>query len=132
MDITEVQAVIAAISPLVSDVTSSATWIALLYIAFKLLIELTVPLAVVWIIKKVIDSVREYALKTKVVTVVEELSLSGLLVGTGDDVIKLANELIKSMKTRGGKYPPDGKYIHASDLRWAIDKVNTQGDKQPT
>ena len=121
MNIDELKGIIEAITPLVSDVTDSATLIAALYIGFKLLIELLIPILLIALAYKALQFVKQWALKQKTVTTVVELSLDGDLISTDKNVNENLKEAFRLARLDSGLYASD--YIHRQHSAFILDAV---------
>lgn len=121
MNIEELKGIIEAITPLVSDVTDSATLIAALYIGFKLLIELLIPILLIALAYKALQFVKQWAMKQKTVTNVVELSLDDDLISSDKNVKDNLLEAFRVARLDAGLYSSD--YIHRQHSAFILDAV---------
>lgn len=121
MNIEEIKALVEAIQPIVSDVTSAGLWAVCLYIFFQLLMGFIVPVLTSWFGFHVVNKVHDYlkAEKTKSVNNVvkhiykleEKIISDELNYRAVDDAFNLA-------KTRNGRY--QSEYMHKEDCEWLL------------
>ena len=87
MNVEELEKIVLAIQPLVENVTDSAVVITIMYIFFKLLIELLLPLVLCWIGYKGMIMAKDVLLAKKVI--LKEVSLDGNLISQEDVTTKI-------------------------------------------
>lgn len=136
MNIEEFQALVAALEPLVNDVTTSAIVIACIYVAFSLLIELLLPLVVVFVSYKIALMVKEWSLtkKTTIVSNDVHVSIEDKIISTDKECFNLIKEAFDLCHQFNGSFNSSFMHKeHAEFLRDAAkEKLDRESQAQPT
>ena len=130
MNVEELEKIVLAIQPLVENVTDSAVIITVMYIFFKLLIELLLPLVLCWIAYKGMLMIKDVVLAKKVIK--KEVSLDKYVISHDDVELKIlqAFDMTKEFDPRFGS-----EYMHrrhadillkAVEEKLERDRVNNQ------
>lgn len=130
MDMTEFQAVIESLQPLVGELTDGAIWIAGMYIGFKLLISLTVPLCVIWVGYRFGLMLKEYACKKKVTINVTEkhTSLDRELISSDEVVMENIKEAFRICREDCGLFKSE--YMHKEHSVFLLDAVKEKLNRE--
>lgn len=139
MNVADFKAVIEALQPLMADVTSSAIYIAAMYIGFTLLTQLFIPTSVIYACYKVCIMIKEYFMKEKttVIKKTTNITLDEKLISTDGEVARLLNKAFDATRRRNedGLYNRGGStyvsdYIHVADAKWILDTLNAAIERQ--
>lgn len=130
MDMTEFQAVIESLQPLVGELTDGAIWIAGMYIGFKLLISLTVPLCIIWVIYRFGLMLKEWACKRKVnVNVTEKhVVLDRVIISSSEDALENIKEAFRICREDCGLFKSE--YMHEEHAKFLLDAAKEKAARE--
>lgn len=124
MDMPEFQAVIESLQPLVGELTDGAIWIAGMYIGFKLLISLTVPLCIIWVVYKFGVMLKEWACKEKV----NVIKLDNDMITNDEVVMENIKEAFRICRLDCGLYK--SRYMHDQHSKFLLDAVKEKAARE--
>lgn len=123
MNIQEFQQVMQAIEPIVGNITDSAVLIAGLYIAFSLVIELLIPVLLIWLAYRCSCMAKEWLMTKKII--VNETStvvrLDSEIVTVDGRALNLLREAFKLSHEFNGAF--QSQYMHAQHAEFLRDAV---------
>lgn len=123
MNVEDFKEIVSALEPLVGSVTDSAVAIAVLYIGFKLLIELAVPLCLMLLIHKIVINLKPWLMQRKIVVANDTVAVSmdGKLISTDDNVKENLFEAFRICREDVGLFK--SQYMHKEHTEFLLDAV---------
>ena len=117
----EFESVINALQPLLGELTDGAIWIAAMYIGFRLLISLTVPLCVIWVVYKFGLMIKDYACKKKVTIIENNITLDRDIITHDEVCLENIKEAFRICRENAGLL--DSNYMHKCHSEFLLNTV---------
>lgn len=137
MNVEEIKELIAAIEPMVTDLSNAAILIVVVYIIFQLLMGLVIPTIWAWFGFHIVNKLHDYFRAEKVEKIIEnktikkvEIKLDGEII-SNEDCYSMIRQAFDVARNRA-KYKSD--YLHKDDCQWLLDAVmeKAQREKEKT
>lgn len=129
MNIEDFKSIIDALQPLVGQLTDSAVIMAIVYIAFKLLIDLTVPLCVMFLIYKISKMIKSWASEKKVTvnTTQKNVVLDKDLITSDEVVLENIQKAFSLCRCDAGLF--NSSYMHKEHSEFLLNAVKEKLDR---